>query len=290
MNRTIYYNINYSCNNKCVFCFSVSTGNNPDVVKLSDFIENMEKADVDKGDLIVLNGGEPLLHPDFYGFINYVIDKTTASLSVYSNGSLIDVDRIPDTERIKWIIPFHGYRADHDTITQREGSFDETLGNLKNLSKTKCKIFVKFIVSQKMMNSGFDIKEFLLSEALYPDCVIIARQNQTKKSKDNSVEDINIYSYEKYVKNAFFSMKDIYPLQFLDTPVCFLPQFEVKECDTPSDFYFNDCRNNMKLRTYHKEIKILPDCENCDRNYFCNLISYSYLTTIYDVCWRVANE
>ena len=250
----------------------------------------MEKVIPDKDDLIVLNGGEPLLHPDFYSFINYVIDNTRSYLSVYSNGTLIDADRIPDTERIKWIIPFHGYRTDHDAITQRKGSFDETLRNIKNLRKKRCGIYIKFIVSQIMINSGFDIKRFLLSEALNPDGVIIARQNQTKKSKDNAVEGINIYSYEKYVKHAFFSLKDLYPLQFLDTPVCFLPQFEIKECDTPSEFYFNDCRNNMELSTYYKEIKILSDCENCNRNYFCNLISHSYLTTIYDECWRVVNE
>ena len=66
MNRVIYFNITYKCNLDCVFCFSNSTSPNGKVMGLSAIFDSLLKLKPEKSDLIVLNGGEPTLHPEFY--------------------------------------------------------------------------------------------------------------------------------------------------------------------------------------------------------------------------------
>lgn len=137
MKRIFYYNIDYFCNNNCLFCFSVSTGKGKGIVPLEQIKKDISFWNMNKNDLIVLNGGEPTLHPDFYNIIEYIMNKTESFISIYTNGTIINTKRIPNTERIKIIIPIHGNAEVHDLITQNPGSYQSTLKTLHEMQKKK---------------------------------------------------------------------------------------------------------------------------------------------------------
>ena len=72
MGNIYYYNINYYCNNDCKFCFSSSTGNNKYSVSMATIISELSTI-VRQDDTVVLNGGEPTIHPEFYDILNAIV-------------------------------------------------------------------------------------------------------------------------------------------------------------------------------------------------------------------------
>ena len=247
---------------------------------------------MNENDLIVINGGEPTLHPDFYNIIEYIVDKTESFISIYTNGTIIDARKIPNTERIKIIIPIHGNMETHDLITQNSGSYISTVRALGEMKDRKYIVCVKFIVGKALVNSRFSIVEFLKREKIVPNQIVIARQNVTPKSIFNEVEELDIDIYAAFVKNIFYSLKDEYKLVFLDTPVCLLPVFKnllPKVIEKPI-FFFSDCNNKLVEKRYYKQIKILSECACCRSKDVCETIGSSYLTTVYDKEWLIECE
>ena len=287
MKRIFYYNINYFCNNKCVFCFSSSTGEKDGIVTRMQIIEDIKAQKMGKDDLIVINGGEPTLHTDFYKIVQYIIEETDSHISIYTNGTILDASSIPDTDRIKIIIPIHGSEVIHNRITQNKNSYKETIKSLLSLQEKKCITGLKFIVSKALIESNFKIIDFMENEGITPDEIIIARQNVTKKSIANRFDEMGIDDYGKYVSDAFYMLKSNYKLVFLDTPMCMLPGLnnEKMGCEVPPEFFFSDCNNRLENRKYYKQIMILPQCKGCVNINKCTMISRSYLTTVFDKEW-----
>lgn len=87
--------INEDCNQKCPYCFAsefVNVRKNDitfdNFVKATKFILT-EKDDKRLGKIGII-GGEPLLHPQFDEFVNYLINKDAIKrITIYTNGVLI---------------------------------------------------------------------------------------------------------------------------------------------------------------------------------------------------------
>lgn len=290
MKRIFYYNINYFCNSRCLFCFSSSTGDNSNIVPMWRIIEDIIEKNMNSDDLVVINGGEPTLHPDFYNIIDYLISRSEVYVSIYTNGTVIDTDRIPRSDRIKLIIPIHGDEKIHDSITQNPGSYKKTTNSIRELQKKNLNIGVKFIINKALIDNGFVIVDFLEREKIFPNEVIIARQNVTTKSILNGVEEMQIDIFGEYVENTFFQLKNNYKLVFLDTPLCQLPEHNAITLDIVPEFFFSDYKNRTIKRNYYKQIMIMPGCDNCIHSEECKVMSSSYLTTIYDDSWHLKCE
>ncbi|MGN0141866.1 MAG: radical SAM protein [Roseburia sp.] len=288
MEKIYYYNINYNCNNDCRFCFSSSTGENANLVPKISILDATIGISAD--DTVVLNGGEPTIHPEFYGILNDLIEKRKCKIVVYSNGRSIDVSRIANSDRLRFVIPVHGDEKTHDYITQRKGAFSDTLSTIRELNRNGFCVNIKFIISQELLRSSFSIKKFLEKESLSSDLIIIARLNNTKKSVLNGVEPVNLISYKKYISEVFLDLKDICAIMFLDTPICYLPGFNAKKIPIVPRFCFSDYQHKMDERKYYKEICIEENCDLCESKALCKLLSSSYLTVYYDKEWIIKSE
>ena len=67
MKKNVYYfNINYLCDNKCIFCYSHNTNNlkTESIITLKEIIKTINKYKISEKDRLILNGGEPLLHKE----------------------------------------------------------------------------------------------------------------------------------------------------------------------------------------------------------------------------------
>lgn len=130
MNRILYFNIDYRCNNACVFCFSHNVGNGRADIQFDSFKKILEEIKADNRDLIIINGGEPTIHPQFSNFVSY-IGEQCLPCRIYSNGTRINSDTYPTAfDNIRFIIPIHGEKEVHDFITGRNGAFNDTLASL----------------------------------------------------------------------------------------------------------------------------------------------------------------
>lgn len=290
MNNIYYFNINYFCNNKCEFCFSSSTGTTKEILPLENFVSTIKALNPDENDLIVLNGGEPSLHPRFYDILSFLYEQYNSSLAVYSNGTILDASKIPESSKIRFIIPIHGNKILHDSITKTQDSFDKTLKNIYSLQEKTINFNIKFIVSQKMIESNFNIPVFLENKKLFPGTIIIARMNNTKKSKKNNVKPLSMSQFADFIQKAYLSLHKKIRIEFLDVPVCFLPHFKNYDIPKIPAFYFSDYNHNLQKRDYFKKIQILERCKTCNHKNLCKILESSYLTSIYDNQWTIDYE
>ena len=167
MNNIYYFNIDYFCNNNCVFCFSSSTGTTKKIITFESLLNTVKRLNLNENDLIVLNGGEPALYLGFSNILLFLYKQYNSSVAIYSNGTNLDILKIPDSSRFRFITPIHGNKNLHDFITQNSGSFDKIPKNIYLLEQKKCKVNIKFIVSQEMIESNFNIQDFLESKNFF---------------------------------------------------------------------------------------------------------------------------
>ena len=292
MKNIYYYNIDYYCNNNCVFCFSSSTSCNLNQISLENFIKSLEQSTPTITDKVIINGGEPTIHPQFYQIINSIHMKYYTNIIIYSNGVELDITKIKKDNNILFVIPIHGNGKLHNSITQNKNSFISTLSNIKKLQYHKINYSIKFIINPEMIHTNFDINDFLNKNHLFPQEIILARLNETKKSVKNKVQLANNKEIKEYVINSFLQLRSKYKIKFLDIPFCFLDSLinKIKLVEEIPLFYFNDYRYIKVKRNYYKEIKIENKCSSCKWNYYCSLLSKTYLTLSFDKEWIIESE
>lgn len=277
MNRILYFNINYQCNNACRFCFSHNVDTGRPSLSFSDFCKTLEMANAGNTDLIVLNGGEPTLHPQFNKFIEH-IKEFSLICNIYSNGTLINNRTYPVAyEMISFIIPIHGNENTHDYIAGRKGAFQDTITSLKYLNTIHSRYSLKFIITNEMVNSDFSIKDFLANYALNPEEIYIARVNATIKSRKNEYKILPLDQTKNYILRAYNELNDSFLIKYLDIPACLLPDCNVLNITVPNlDYYFNDVSIQLQKRDYYKERLETVDCKDCKNSASCDLLSKSY--------------
>ncbi|WP_429130014.1 radical SAM protein [Aeromonas media] len=98
--KNIQINLTSDCNLKCKHCY-ISAGrknyeeiNKNDIVK---FINSLERNRI--SDDIVISGGEPLLHDDFYEISNY-LKSQKYNITLFTNGTKIDKNNIDEIKRL----------------------------------------------------------------------------------------------------------------------------------------------------------------------------------------------
>jgi len=279
MNRVFYFNIDYFCNNKCIFCFSHNVSENKREISKEELFKRLDRQKLRDNDYIILNGGEPTIHSEFYQIVNE-INKYNAVVKIYSNGVGIKVDKITN-KNIEFIVPIHCVEEIHDELTRKKGSFKSTINSLKSLNENNIPFNLKFIVSNEMIEKKFDIHSFLIENQLKLKEIFISRMNLTKVAKQNGYKLSDNENEVKYIENQYKKLKGNYIIKFLDFSRCFLENLNLKDFDKvdikeKEEFYFNDKERNMILENYYKERVEFDKCEECKFSEECDLISESY--------------
>lgn len=286
MNRIFYYNITYRCNLNCVFCFSNSTCLNGKSMKVATIINSLHNLNPDEDDLIVLNGGEPSFHPEFYDLLLALQSEYQSDIAIYSNGCILNVSKLKvnNSTNTFFVIPIHGNERMHDKITQVNGAFQHSISNIKLLNQIGYRYKIKFIVNGMMILENFNIAEFIDNQQLNPEEIIIARLNGTTKSKKNNVIVPANQELVKYIQEQIKRLNSQYKIKLLDFPPCYIIGYSLKMTDAKTPvFYFNDINNAMDIRSYYKEIMIGSNCTDCNYRKICKTMEGSYLTlSIYE--------
>lgn len=255
MFRIFYFNINFFCNNNCLFCFSHSTFfNNKYVVNLEDVERAIRKYNISSEDRVVINGGEPTLH---YGLLEMltIIHDTGAQIVLYTNGrKLKEKDYCIKLGRLvnRIVIPIHGNNVVHDSITQKPGSYFETMQGLSNMTKfAQEKLELKFIVTDKMINSSFSISNFLKDNSFSPNSIALTGVVDTKVCKENSFPQPSPEILGIYVSSQLDDLFRFFngSIKLFDCRLCYLSSHIMKfieslplsiDNNTAYDYYYFD--------------------------------------------------
>ena len=134
--------VGYSCNDACLHCVvddfreTLRHSTLPQDKTLDIIKDEMRDART-RGEHLTVTGGEPTIRPDFVEIIRYARELDYDVL-VQTNGRRLSnpelVRQLKEFDRVVYCIALHGPTAQiHDAITQRPGSFAQTVQGFRNL-------------------------------------------------------------------------------------------------------------------------------------------------------------
>ncbi len=240
--KVFYFNINYCCNNKCIFCYSHNTINSNDVnlsLSFKEFKKFVENNNVNKQDRIVLNGGEPLMHKEINDYLKYVSQLEVETL-IFTNGRMLKLlNPINLKPNLRFIIPIHGNKEIHDFITGISGSFDETIESLhwaKN-NGHNCLVDIKIILNNETIDENKFFKSVETWKSLpFNNAIHITKMADTKVSIENGLESLPLDKVSMYTLKLYDLFKEKYPIKIYGSCIksfsflerCLVEKYSVK--------------------------------------------------------------
>lgn len=154
MNISSDIKLGYECNDACVHCVVEKLRKIANQGKKRRSTQEYKKEVLiskrNGAKSIVVTGGEPTIRPDFIDILKFIYDNGL-KIGLQSNGRKFQDFKLAEESSkyvTTYVIALHGHNDEtHDKITQRKGSFAETLRGLENLVKIGCRVYGKIVLS-----------------------------------------------------------------------------------------------------------------------------------------------
>jgi len=175
----VIWNLIRRCNLTCKHCYTTSADKNfPGELTTPEIYTVMDDLKAFKVPVLILSGGEPLLHPDIFN-----ISRRAKDMGFYvalsSNGTKISKDNIDEIAAIDYQyigVSLDGIKDTHDEFRRVKGSFDEALRGVHLCLDKGIKVGIRFTLTQdnakdfpallQLMDDN-DIDKFYLSHLNY---------------------------------------------------------------------------------------------------------------------------
>ena len=151
-----YIEITSNCNLRCIHCYNES-GELRDQISVEAFKNVLGCYDNPKKASITLSGGEPLLHPQVWKFIDMMLESgiLARNILLITNATCItdDVANMLAEKHVSVQVSLNGSRAElHDSICGK-GNFERTMAGLQRLlSKHANMVIVRNMMNKQNMN------------------------------------------------------------------------------------------------------------------------------------------
>jgi len=175
----VIWNLIRRCNLTCKHCYTTSADIDfPGELTTPEIYAVMDDLKAFKVPVLILSGGEPLLHPDIFN-----ISRRAKDMGFYvalsSNGTKISADNIDEIAAINYHyigVSLDGIKDTHDQFRRVKGSFDEALSGVHLCLEKGIKVGIRFTLTQdnaqdfpallQLMDDN-DIDKFYLSHLNY---------------------------------------------------------------------------------------------------------------------------
>lgn len=275
--KVFYFNIIYSCNNYCVFCYSHNTKHHLkpyNEFSINDFKKYLDHNEISSSDRIVINGGEPLLHSNINEIFE-VISLIGCEVVTFTNGRLLNnIRKNLLNKKFRFVVPIHGYESLHDEITRVKGSFKETMLAMNNFttSSEESLLDLKIIINSGMISTNKSFEKCLdtYDKVIFNNAVHITKMAETPVSKKNKCSPIcnsDASHYTRFLLTHFLRKGKI--VKVYDTCIKNVDWIKTNEVET------NDEIIEMKARDFKFEeiaslSKKISNCqETCLNRNFC---------------------
>lgn len=222
----IIIDVSENCNLACVHCphanfkkSKVYNGNFLDIELNNKMVDEVKKYGQGMTQQIRYTAaGEPLLHPKILEMIKYAVDKSETLVSITTNGTLLDKDKIKgllDVGIDLIDISIDAYSDDIYSKIRINGNLEITRNNVLDLlrerkkRKKRTKVVVSFVEQPLNCHETSDFKRYWEDKGV--DYVIIRRLHSAGGAKKNISKKLNItneerkpcvYPWERIVLNA----------------------------------------------------------------------------------------
>ncbi|OAI10868.1 heme d1 biosynthesis radical SAM protein NirJ [Methylomonas koyamae] len=175
----VIWNLIRRCNLTCKHCYTTSADIDfPGELTTPEIYAVMDDLKAFKVPVLILSGGEPLLHPDIFAISQRARDMGFY-VALSSNGTLINSSNIEQIAAIDYQyigVSLDGMREAHDKFRQKQGSFDASLAGIRLCRDHGIKAGVRFTLTQDnahdfgallQLMDDEDIDKFYLSHLNY---------------------------------------------------------------------------------------------------------------------------
>jgi len=147
----VIWNLIRRCNLTCKHCYTTSTDINfPNELTTPEIYTVMDDLKTFKVPVLILSGGEPLLHPDIFD-----ISRRAKDMGFYvalsTNGTKIsaaNIDEIADINYQYIGVSLDGIKDTHDRFRRVKGSFDQALHGIRLCLEKNIKVGLRFTLTQ----------------------------------------------------------------------------------------------------------------------------------------------
>ena len=270
-----YFNITYGCNSNCIFCYSHNTvhiSQNHRAITFTQFKSYMEEKKVSSMDRIIINGGEPLLHPELMTMLHY-LDEKDCEVLIYTNGRLLSKFNFSFLDdKFRFVVPIHGDSALHDRITQVPGSFTETQSGIDSLYQSNCRCDLKIILNEYIIQFHEEFERLLgqLSKLNFRGCYHLTQMADTRLSRANGCMSISWNDSAPLVAEFVdWSLDRGINVKVFDTCIRKVQQLEqslLQVIASPIRVFFKD---QSQYREIYLSRAIDESCQSCEYRAKC---------------------
>ncbi len=147
----VIWNLIRRCNLTCKHCYTTSTDINfPNELTTPEIYTVMDDLKAFKVPVLILSGGEPLLHPDIFD-----ISRRAKDMGFYvalsTNGTKIseaNIDQIASIDYQYIGVSLDGIKDTHDRFRRVKGSFDQALNGIRLCLEKGIKVGLRFTLTQ----------------------------------------------------------------------------------------------------------------------------------------------
>jgi len=147
----VIWNLIRRCNLTCKHCYSISADTHfPGELNREEIFSVMDDLKEFHVPVLILSGGEPLLHPDIFDIAHRAKDMGFFT-ALSTNGTLISKQNIKAIRDVGFNyvgISIDGTRETHDTFRQMEGGFDASIAGLRLCHEQGIKTGLRFTMTQ----------------------------------------------------------------------------------------------------------------------------------------------
>lgn len=147
----VIWNLIRRCNLTCKHCYTTSTDINfPNELTTPEIYTVMDDLKAFKVPVLILSGGEPLLHPDIFD-----ISRRAKDMGFYvalsTNGtkiSEVNIDEIASIDYQYIGVSLDGLKDTHDRFRRVQGSFEQALNGIQLCLEKDIKVGLRFTLTQ----------------------------------------------------------------------------------------------------------------------------------------------
>jgi len=147
----VIWNLVRRCNLTCRHCYATSADKDfPNELSTPEIYAVMDDLDRFGVPVLILSGGEPLMHPDIFR-ISRRAKRMGFYVALSSNGTLIselNIGKIAEVGYDYVGVSLDGMGETHDRFRRRDGAFDEALRGIRLCRDAGLKVGIRFTLTQ----------------------------------------------------------------------------------------------------------------------------------------------
>lgn len=175
----VIWNLIRRCNLTCLHCYTTSADRDfPNELTTPQIYAVIDDLKAFKVPVLILSGGEPLLHPDIFA-ISQRAKKLGFYVALSSNGTKISPENIDQIAAVDYSyigVSLDGIEETHDTFRRSQGAFKQALNGIELCLEKGIKVGIRYTLTQpnshdfpKMLQlmDDYNIDKFYLSHLNY---------------------------------------------------------------------------------------------------------------------------